>query len=109
MSKRLMCDSCLKEVAYKLTREEMLILEWMCKTKILNQQLAVDKDRILSVANTGLTTFKINIALARLELVNILDVIISGRNKKYFITEDGLQLLNIYKKDLIEKARSISK
>lgn len=96
-----MCDNCLSELIDKLTREEFTILELLKKRKCVNSQLTLDKTIIMPEIK-GLTDFKFNNAMSRLELVGCVKRNTTNRLHKFYITTTGLSLISIYKKNVTE-------
>ena len=94
-----MCEECLSLLLQNLTKEEFLILDLLKSKKCVNPQLTLDKTTIIPGVK-GLTEFKFNNAVSRLELVGCIKRITTTRLHKFYITSSGTSVLQIYKKEL---------
>lgn len=94
-----MCDNCLKILMENLTRDEMKILNLLLKRKCFNSQLTLDKTSIIPSVE-GLTDFKFNTAMGRLELIGVIKRVTSGRLHNFYITETGRSLIKIYEEEV---------
>lgn len=89
-----LCDECLELIINNLTRDEIVVLEFLLKSKCFNSHLCMDKTKIMPQAN--LTEFKFQMAMSRLEVVGLVNRVTNGRLYKYYITSSGKRLLEIY-------------
>lgn len=94
-----MCEECLAILLENLTKEEFLILELLKSKKCVNSQLTLDKTMIIPSVK-GLTDFKFNSAISRLELIGCVKRITAARLHRYHITSNGTNLLELYKKQI---------
>jgi predicted transcriptional regulator len=90
-----MCDDCLTNIMYNLSQEDWLILQTLKKEKTSNPLLAISKMKII-MQSKGLTDFKFQVSMAKLEVANL-----AGRNSKkkpntFFITPNGVKILKMF-------------
>lgn len=91
-----MCEDCLKVIMSRLMKEDILILNHMKKIKCINNQLSLDKLKIITEVKQGLTDFKATLALTRLEVTGLITPIFIGRSKRYYLSDLGARLLELY-------------
>jgi predicted MarR family transcription regulator len=94
-----LCDDCLTDIMYNLSKEDILILETLKKEKTANQLLAISKPKIITQTQ-DMTDFKFQMSVGRLEICNLV-----GRNPKkkpntFFITPSGNKILELFKKSM---------
>lgn len=95
-----MCEDCLKAVMGRLMKEDLLILNHMKKIKCRNNQMSLDKLKIITEVKNGLTDFKTTLALTRLEVTGLITPVYIGRSKRYYLSDEGIQLLELYTKSI---------
>jgi len=96
-----LCDFCLSIIMYNLIQDDLLILQALRKEKTHNQLLAIDKTKILPLVR-GLTDFKFQMAMSRLELCELVGRNSKKRPNKFFITQNGLKILELFSQTLKE-------
>lgn len=97
----ILCDDCLKIIINNLTKDEILVLEFLLKQKCINTHFSMDKTKIMP--NTNLTEFKFQTAMSRLEVVDLVNRVTNGRLYKYYVTASGKRLIELYKESVKEQ------
>lgn len=92
------CDDCLKIIMYNLTKDDITILNFLSKNKCINVHLSMDKTKIMPSIQ-GMTDFKFNSSISRLEVCNLIGRIATARPNKYYLKQDGINLLKLYVED----------
>lgn len=105
---RVLCDTCLEHFLFNMSRDELLILEYLYKIQACNPLLSVEKNKIIENVS-GMTDFKFTVAVSALEARMLID---TGKSKKpirYFLNADGESLLKMFVKALKEQQEQIEK
>lgn len=95
-----MCDECMKKIINNISQNEILLLEFMNSKKMYNAQFSSDS---LKLANSvkGMTKYKIDIALKRMELIGFIDSVKFG-SIRYYLTQSGRKFIKKYKTFIME-------
>lgn len=96
-----LCDDCLEKMMFNLSKDDIGILKALQKSKTANQLMAVNETKVMPMVE-GLTKFKFQAAVSRLELPGLI-----GRNPKkrpatFFITPSGKRILELWTKSMKE-------
>lgn len=94
------CKDCLKEITLNLTQPEILLLQAMKKNNIETPQLSVDESKLITLVK-DLTPYKIKFILQRFTLIYLIDSVKVGTTK-YFITENGKQVLELFMEETMK-------
>lgn len=94
----MLCNDCIKNILNNLTQEEILLLQSLYKEKRINTQTAIEKNKLLTLGK-NLSQYKLNSIIDRLTLINFV-IRTSSFPAKYYIGEDGISSLKIYKEQL---------
>ena len=99
------CDSCIEHFMFRLSSEEILILQCLKINKTGNPHTAINETKIIPAVK-GLTKFKFQ---ASTKVLHAMDLVGRNSNVKphsFYITDNGRRLLTLYTRSL--KADSIS-
>lgn len=96
-----LCDDCLQTIMFNLSRDDIGVLNALKALKTANQLMAVNKTKIMPKVE-GITEFKFQTAVSRLELAGLV-----GRNPKkrpasFYITPSGKRILELWNKSMKE-------
>ena len=94
---RELCDDCIAKFLYNMSRDEILILDYLYKLQALNPLLGIEKSRIIENI-TDMTDFKFTVAISALQARLMVG---TGKSKKpvcYFLTGDGEAALRMFSK-----------
>lgn len=94
-----LCDDCLSTIMYNLSQDDILTLKALEDEKTRNQILAIDKTKIIPLVK-GLTDFKFQMVISRLELCELVGRNNKKRPNKFYITPNGQRILKMYLKSL---------
>ena len=95
----MLCEDCLYTIMDNLKQEEIQILNVLKKDKTLSKHLSIDKTKIMPQVK-GLTEFKFNMAVARLEVIGLINRNAQVRPNKFYITKTGQKFLTLYMETL---------
>ena len=102
MSDFYMCSDCLEKIVNNVSQSEILLLDYMNQKKMFNAQLSSDALKLASEVK-GMSRYKIDIALKRMEIVGFIDCVKFG-SIKYYITKTGRTFIKMYKSYITESA-----
>lgn len=103
-----LCEECLDIIMNNLSKEDIMILEFLYKKKAINKHLSFEKIKIIREIQ-DLTDFKFQIAISRLEVTALVDKETKGRGNKYFITKNGQSVILKYMEETKASLLSIGK
>ena len=92
-----LCDECLKAITFNLNQQEILLLTNMIKNHIITPQLAIDEVKMISMVK-GLSPYKIKYIIQRFLVTSLISSIKHGTTK-YYVTENGKRLIELYMKE----------
>jgi predicted transcriptional regulator len=96
---RALNDDSLRIIMYKLSKEDLSVLHRLRTNKCINLHLSIDKTKLIPSTEAN-TEFKFQTAVSRLEVTNLIGRVANARPNKFYITSDGLALLDLYDKDI---------
>lgn len=96
-----LCLTCLNKISKKLSQEDYLILSNLYNNKSTEALFAIDKNKIISMIKE-LTDFKFQISISKLEAISLINRV-GSRPCKFYITEDGINILKIFMKTVNNK------
>lgn len=93
------CQNCLKIILEKLTNNDVILLEQLYNEKSTIPQCALSGETINESLNQDfqLSPHTVFTSLKRLNEFGFIETQKWTRRKKYYITKDGINLLNIVK------------
>lgn len=91
----MLCNDCIKFLVNNLNQTEILLLQELATKKRINSQTGLEKNKLISL-NKDLTQYKINNVIERLTLIGFL-IRTPEFPSKYYISQDGIKSLEIYK------------
>lgn len=92
-----LCDECLRGITYNLNQNEVLLLQKMVETHMETPQLCGDETKLISLVK-GLSPYKIKNIIQRFLVTDLITTTKCG-STKYFITENGKRLVQLYLMD----------
>ena len=92
---RELCDDCLTKFLYNMSRDEMMILDYLYKVQALNPLLGIEKSKIIDGIE-DMTDFKFNTAIIALEARLLIGTGKSKKPLRYFLTGDGEAALRMF-------------
>ena len=90
----LLCNNCLEIILGNLNKEDIVLMSVLRKEKAVNALFSLSKEKIFELSGDKCNNKNFNNITTRLFLVNLIGV--TRKRKKYFITDNGIRLLNIY-------------
>jgi hypothetical protein len=93
-------DQALSLISKNLTQSELILLQKMKDNCIESPNLAIDESKMITLVKT-LSPYKIKFIIQRFMLVSLIASEKVG-NTKYYITDVGKRLVDVYIKDTIE-------
>lgn len=93
-----LCDKCLEKLIDNVSANEVLLLEFMNKSKMYNAQLSSDALKIASNIK-GMTKYKVDLAIKRMEVLGFIDSVKFG-SLKYYITKTGRRFITNYRQTI---------
>ena len=97
---RELCDDCIAKFLYNMSRDEVMILDYLYKVQALNPLLGIEKSKIIESIE-DMTDFKFAIATSALEARLMIGTGKSKKPLRYFLTGDGEAALRMFSKILL--------
>ena len=92
---RELCDDCIAKFLYNMSRDEMVILDYLYKVQAVNPLLGIEKNKIIeNIAD--MTDFKFTVATSALEARLMIGTGKSKKPLRYFLTGDGEAALRLF-------------
>lgn len=92
-----LCDDCLRNITFNLNQNEVLVLQKMRELHIETPQLSADESKLISLVK-GLSPYKIKYIIQRFLVTSLIDSTKCGITK-YYLTENGKRLVELYLED----------
>ena len=89
-----LCDNCLQEISENLSQDDLRVLNYLKKSQTFNQHASVDKTSVMPNVK-GMTEFKFNAAMGRLEAACLVKRTTMARPNRFWITKSGRRILEI--------------
>lgn len=97
------CKECLKQIIPKLTSGDIYILEYLYKENAKMAQCSISPKTIFNNMGEGnLNQNNVYTSLKRLNQFGFVETQMWTKKSKYYITDDGINLLEIIQKKLNE-------
>lgn len=95
-------DESLEVILERLKQDEVKLLSAMRDKNCINSQLSLDESGLINLVK-GLTPYKIKFIIERLKVTGLINTVKQGITK-YYITIDGLRILQIFQANVMETA-----
>ena len=93
-----LCDNCLRQITMNLNQNEVLLLQKMAESHIETPQLSIDEVKMITLVK-GLSSYKIKNIIQRFLVTSLINTTKFG-STKYYISENGKRLVELYIEDI---------
>ena len=99
-----LCDSCLLEIKKRLNKQHILLLNALYEKGCFDYSTSI-KEMLITPKVNNITKFKFQNTVNILEILGFIGINKDSKPYTYFITKNGIRLLELYKTEIIRNKR----